>query len=60
MMITNLTRFLSESTELFRLASGSLGARPVFQSLTDQVVIITFVHEITCSQSTGLGAREMS
>jgi hypothetical protein len=30
MMITNLTRFFSESPELFRLASGSLGGRVSF------------------------------
>jgi hypothetical protein len=60
MTITNLTRFLSESPELFRLASSSLGGRAVFRSLTDHVVITTFVHDITCCQSTGLDAPEMS
>jgi len=60
MMVTNLTRFFSESPELLRLASGSLGGRAIFRSLTDHVVITTFVHDITCYQSTGLDAREVS
>jgi hypothetical protein len=57
MMITNLTRFLSELPELLRLAPGSLRGRA---SPPDHVVITTLVHAITCSKSTGLGAREMS
>jgi hypothetical protein len=53
MMITNLTRFLRESPELFRLAPGSLRGRAVFRSLTDHVVVTAFVHDITYWQSTG-------
>ena len=53
MMITNLTRFLSESPELFRLSPASLRGGAVFRSFTDHVVITAFVHAITCCQSTG-------
>ena len=47
MMITNLTRFLSEWPELFHLVPGSLRGGAVFRSLTDQFVVTAFVHDIT-------------
>ena len=60
MMITNLTRFLSEWPELFRLVPGSLRGGAVFRSLTDQFVVTAFVHDITYFHDAGPPRSPMS
>jgi hypothetical protein len=50
MMIADLTRFLRESSELFRLVPGSLCGHVVFRKPTDHVVVTGFVHKITCAR----------
>jgi hypothetical protein len=60
MMVTDLTRFLRESPELFRLVPGSLSGDAVFRKPTDRGVLKGFIHEITYGQSTGSAARKLS
>src|SRR4029453_815060 len=59
MMVTDLTRFLRESPELFRLVPGSLRGHAVFRK-PDHGALTTVIHEITYCQSTGSGrARDV-
>jgi hypothetical protein len=53
MMVPDLTRFLRQAPELFRLIPGRLGGYAVFRKPTDIGSVTTVIHEITYRQRTG-------
>src|SRR4029453_551073 len=53
MMVTDLTRFLRESPELFRLVPGSLRGDAIFRKPTDDDVLTAVIHEITLPREYG-------
>jgi hypothetical protein len=57
MMVADLTRFLRQSPELFRLIPGSLCGYAVFRNPTDLGILMAVIHEITYGQRTGSAAR---
>jgi hypothetical protein len=59
MMVADLTRFLRQSPELFRVISGGLRGQAVFRKPTNLGIFTAVLHKIPYLQRTGNAARHV-